>query len=236
MPRHARPHDLRRRSRRLALAGLLASVVILVVGGLGLAGALHRSSADANAGSAPAASVPTDSPAPIPGPSSAGSGTSATSASSAARAADPAAGVHPITLQIPSIGVNTSLELLGVAADGTLQTPADPKHAGWFTGSAVPGDPGPVVVAGHVDSKTGPAVFAHLKKVVIGAPITVTLSGGKQVGYRVTSVVAYAKDKFPTQRVYGAVPDSELRLITCGGAFVDSEYVDNVIVFAVLSK
>ncbi len=220
--------------RRWAVAGLAASVAVLVAGGIGLAGAWHRSAGPSSAsppagGFVGAAATPADSAPPIPGPS-------ASSSASVPSAPQPSASVpavHPTALQIPSIAVNTPLELLGVAADGTLQTPADPQHAGWFTGSAVPGEPGPVVVAGHVDSRSGPAVFAHLKKLKAGASITVTLGGGKRVAYRVTSVVAYAKDKFPTQAVYGAVPDSELRLITCGGAFVDGEYVDNVIVFAV---
>jgi LPXTG-site transpeptidase (sortase) family protein len=223
MGRHARAA---RSERRWAVAGLAVSMAVLIVGGAGLAEVWHRSGETASV--AASASAPLDSPPPIPGPSA----SSPASMPSAPQTSASVPAVHPIALQIPSIAVDTSLEQLGVAADGTLQTPADPRHAGWFTGSAVPGEPGPVVVAGHVDSRSGPAVFAHLKKLKAGASITVTLGGGKRVAYRVTSVVAYAKDKFPTQAVYGAVPDSELRLITCGGAFVDGEYVDDVIVFA----
>jgi hypothetical protein len=48
----------------------------------------------------------------------------------------------------------------------------------------------------------------------------------------------YAKDRFPTEAVYGAVPDAELRLITCGGIFdhATGSYLSNVVVFARLTS
>jgi LPXTG-site transpeptidase (sortase) family protein len=212
------------------VAGLLGSGLAVAAGGVGLVGVLHRSAA-ADTGSGLVATVPTDAAAGVPGPAV----VSASGTPSAGQTPDPAA-ARPVTVQIPAIAVNTPLELLGIAADGTLQTPTDPQKAGWFTGSALPGSTGPAVIVGHVDSKSGPAVFAHLKKTKVGDAISVTLAGGRRVVYHATSVVTYAKDRFPSQSVYGAVPDSELRLITCGGAFVDGQYVDDVVVFATLSS
>ena len=45
---------------------------------------------------------------------------------------------------------------------------------------------------------------------------------------------SYPKDDFPTAAVYGAVPDPELRLITCGGTFDYStrSYLSNTVVYA----
>jgi hypothetical protein len=40
-----------------------------------------------------------------------------------------------------------------------MQVPSDFAVAGWFIGGAVPGQPGPAMISGHVDSCTGPAVF-----------------------------------------------------------------------------
>jgi hypothetical protein len=50
----------------------------------------------------------------------------------------------------------------------------------------------------------------------------------------VTSVRSYLRDHFPTQSVYGPVPDAELRLITCGGAFdsASGRYLSNIVVDA----
>jgi hypothetical protein len=54
--------------------------------------------------------------------------------------------------------------------------------------------------------------------------------------FRVTAVHSYLKTKFPTQAVYGPVPDAQLRLITCGGTFdqATGHYLRNVVVFAIL--
>jgi hypothetical protein len=65
----------------------------------------------------------------------------------------------PARLEIPAIGVSTTLVRLGLLADGTMEVPRDDGVAGWFTGGPMPGQLGPAVIAGHVDSRTGPAVF-----------------------------------------------------------------------------
>src|SRR5438105_7503549 len=68
----------------------------------------------------------------------------------------------PRRVVIPAIGVNSSLVPLGLNPDGTMEVPAVFNEAGWFTGGPKPGDPGPAVIAGHVSSRAGPAVFYRL--------------------------------------------------------------------------
>lgn len=94
------------------------------------------------------------------------------------------------------------------------------------------------MIAGHVDSTTGPAVFYRLRELRLGQPITVTRADGSMVAFAVTEVRQYAKDAFPTADVYGPVPEPELRLITCGGSFdrTRGSYRDNVVVFATLAS
>ena len=99
----------------------------------------------------------------------------------------------------------------------------------------MPGDRGPAVVAGHVDSVAGPAVFYRLRELRPGDEVVVDLSDGRTVTFRVTGSLQVPKDAFPTEEVYGPTPDAELRLITCGGEFDRSvrSYEDNTVVFAV---
>jgi sortase (surface protein transpeptidase) len=141
----------------------------------------------------------------------------------------------PTRLRIPAIGVDTPLEQLALGPDGALAAPADFDHAGWYAGGPAPGDPGPAVLAGHVDSTRGPAVFAQLRTLPAGAQILVDRSG-QWLSFRVVEVRRYPKDTFPTTRVYGPTPGAELRLITCGGDFDRRahSYVDNVVVYAVV--
>jgi LPXTG-site transpeptidase (sortase) family protein len=149
---------------------------------------------------------------------------------------DPALSAGPPTrVRIPSIAVDSGLESLTMDAAGALRAPATYTSAGWFSQGTPPGDVGPAVIAGHVDSKTGPAVFYRLRELKSGAQVQVERSG-KWLTFQVTAVQRYPKTKFPSTSVYGPTPDAELRLITCGGTFdtARNSYRDNVVAFAVL--
>jgi sortase (surface protein transpeptidase) len=141
---------------------------------------------------------------------------------------------RPWRLTIPAIAVETPLEGLGVEADGTLQVPTGPEAAGWYRFGAKPGDPGPAVIVGHVDSQDGPAVFYRLGTLAPGDLIRMSWKSGASVRFRVYAVREYAKSAFPTALVYGPTRAAELRLITCGGPFdaQTGHYLDNVVVFA----
>jgi sortase (surface protein transpeptidase) len=140
----------------------------------------------------------------------------------------------PVHLDIPSVDIDTDLLRLGLNADGTLQVPWRPLLAGWYVHSPTPGEPGPAVIAGHVDSwATGPAVFYRLGQLAVGSRVQVTRADASHAVFVVTAVRSYPKSTFPTHRVYGDVDRAELRLITCG-TWNDhtQEYDDNVVVFA----
>ncbi len=143
-----------------------------------------------------------------------------------------AAGVVPESIDIPSIEVEAPLMKLGLK-DGEVELPPyeKPKIAGWYTGSAVPGDEGASVIVGHVDTKTAPAVFYKLRQVRKGEAVKVRRSDGKVVEYKVTAIEQVHKDDFPLRKVY---VDDGLKLVTCGGKFdyAKGEYVDNIIVYA----
>jgi hypothetical protein len=146
----------------------------------------------------------------------------------------PGQAARPVSLTIPVIGVSTRLVSLGLAADGSLQVPSSTVVAGWYTGSPRPGAVGSAVIVGHIDSLQGPGVFFRLPELRPGDQVYVRRADGTLVRFRVTAVQTYLKDRFPTQAVYGATPDPELRLITCGGAFdaATSHYLSNIVVYA----
>jgi sortase (surface protein transpeptidase) len=142
---------------------------------------------------------------------------------------------EPVGLTIPSIGVDTPLTPVGVLDDGTVAVPPDPSIAGWFTGGPRPGELGPAVIMGHVDSKkSGPGVFWRLGDLDVGDEAVVHTTSG-DVRFVVTEREQVAKDSFPADRVYGPVPERALRLITCGGSFdrTIGHYRDNIVVYLV---
>jgi sortase (surface protein transpeptidase) len=141
----------------------------------------------------------------------------------------------PTRVRIPSIEVDSGVIDLGVNPDRTLEVPEDIGVTGWYTGRSVPGEIGPGVVVGHVDSAVaGAGVFFHLRDLEEGARIEVERSDGSVAEFVVTSVVLVEKDEFPTEEVYGSTEQPTLRLITCGGSFDRGagSYLGNVIVYA----
>lgn len=141
---------------------------------------------------------------------------------------------EPRRLRIPALGVDTTLERLGQRRDQTVEVPRDWQRAGWYHRGPAPGELGSAVILGHVDSPSGPAVFTGLAGLRRGARILVERSDGSMVTFRVTRIATYPRANFPVQEVYLPTLHRELRLITCGGAYVRSRggYQDNVVVFA----
>ncbi|MFC6020493.1 class F sortase [Plantactinospora solaniradicis] len=140
----------------------------------------------------------------------------------------------PTRVRIPRIRVDSTLARLRLDRTGRLAAPTDFAEAGWYAGGTAPGDVGPAVIAGHVDSEAGPAVFHRLSELRPGDRIEVRRDTG-WIPFRVTGLSRHAKDDFPTAAVYGPTPGPELRLITCDGVFhrPTGHYLDNLVVFAV---
>ena len=150
--------------------------------------------------------------------------------------ANPLAASVPLRLTIPAIGVRSGLLSLGLNPDRTIQVPDTINEAGWYRLGPTPGQEGPAVIIGHVDSFAGPGVFYRLGALKPGDTVLVTRADGITATFRVSGVDEYLKSRFPTQTVYGQIPYPGLRLITCGGTFDSSthSYRSNIVVFAYL--
>lgn len=140
----------------------------------------------------------------------------------------------PAQLRIPSIEVTAPVIPLDLRDDGAIEVPVDVDDSGWWRDGPEPGERGPAVILGHVDSYTGPGVFARLTELEPGDLIHVDRDDGTSVTYRVTDANQYDKESFPTEVVYGPTDHAVLRLVTCGGDFdrAARSYLANYIVFA----
>ena len=135
---------------------------------------------------------------------------------------------------MPAVGISAPIVALELDDDGRLESPRQFSEAGWRRGGPEPGEKGAAVIAGHVDSRSGPAAFYRLRDVARGDAIAVRRKDGTTVTFTVQRIEQAPKDDFPTQRVYGETALPTLRLVTCGGRFVGAtgHYEDNVIVYA----
>jgi hypothetical protein len=139
----------------------------------------------------------------------------------------PRAAVPPVRLLIPAIGVDAAVEEVGVAADGTLATPAVRPwdDVGWYSGGPAPGQQGSAVIAGHLDRPGGyPAVFWNLRLLVPGEQITVVDARGVRRLFRITRVATYAPTQAPLQEIFGDLSGRYLNLITCAGTWIPSQH------------
>ena len=171
----------------------------------------------------------------IPAPPATPAGTSARPGASPAVLA-PAA---PTAITIPAIGVSSPVNQVGLNPDRTIEVPPPgPRYdqAAWYRYSPTPGQLGPSVILGHIDSaKNGPSVFFKLGALRPGQQIQIARDDRSTAAFTVDAVASYPKDAFPTQAVYGDT--AALRLITCGGDFNENtrQYDNNTVVFAHLT-
>jgi sortase (surface protein transpeptidase) len=116
-----------------------------------------------------------------------------------------------------------------------MATPTNYSDTGWFGPGPEPGERGAAVIAGHVDNKTGPAVFFRLGRLRRGDAIRITVAGGKTLRFTVAGLEHWPKARFPTKRVFGRTRAATLRLITCSGVFDHStgHYLSDTVVYAV---
>ncbi len=141
----------------------------------------------------------------------------------------------PVRLRIPAISLDAPLVELGLDRSGQLQVPDNHNRnlAGWYSGGVAPGAAGNAIIDGHVDTMQGPAVFFLLGKLHKGDTIRVDRKDGRAAVFAVDAIEVYAKNAFPSARVYGPTADPELRLITCGGGYtVKTGYLGNVVLYA----
>lgn len=143
----------------------------------------------------------------------------------------------PTRLKIPAIEIDAQISETAKKADGSLQVPDSYSEAGWYIHSPTPGEIGPAIITGHVDSYMGPAVFYRLQELEPGAHISVYRKDGSVAVFRVEKVAVFSQSDFPTDEVYGNISYAGLRLITCGGSYdyFSGRYSHNVVVYAALT-
>ncbi|MFF9520635.1 class F sortase [Streptomyces achromogenes] len=142
----------------------------------------------------------------------------------------------PTRLRIPAISVDAPFTTLALGSSGQLEPPpaADTNLVGWYADGVSPGERGTAIIAGHVDTVTSAAVFANLDRLEAGDRFSVERADGRTAEFVVDSTETFAKDDFPSERVYADADRPEARLITCAGDYDRTvrDYTDNLVVFA----
>src|SRR6266480_3445478 len=132
-----------------------------------------------------------------------------------------------VRLLIPSIGVNASIESVGVRPDGTMETPAQRpwNDVGWYNSGPRPGERGSAVIAGHLDRPGGnPAVFWRLRDLHTGDSVLVIDASGKALRFQVTRIIFFQPQDAPVQDVWAIRLGAFLNLTTCAGDWIPTQH------------
>lgn len=158
-----------------------------------------------------------------------------TAGQEAAKVHEPAVEL-PKRIRIPAIAVDTGFEYVGLASDGAMDVPKDPNQVAWYRLGPRPGESGNAVIAGHVDWGGKLAAFWGLSRLKAGDTVEVTATDDRKYEFTVQWVRWYEAAQAPVEEVFRQAGDTELSLITCGGAFDQKtrQYLSRVVVRAVL--
>lgn len=141
----------------------------------------------------------------------------------------------PMLLTIPSLGVHTNIEQVGVDKNNNMDIPKDPSNVAWYKPGTVPGNIGNAVIDGHLDwYGIKQAVFYFIGSLKSGDRIYVRDDKGRDRAFVVTTQITCTWDKCPLQDIFGASSSTRLNLITCAGVFnrTQQNYDKRLVVFA----
>jgi len=142
----------------------------------------------------------------------------------------------PRLVHIEKLGVKARIMPLGVTSDNKLKAPSNVHDAGWYNASALPGQPGAMLVDGHVSSWSTDGVFKNLHKLVPGDVITIERGDGELVQYKVVKSTSYETAETDMNAAMTPITQGKngLNLITCHGEVKPgtSEFAERLIVFA----
>ena len=140
----------------------------------------------------------------------------------------------PVSIAIPSLGIEAGVVAVGINDDGSMEIP-DAVGAGWYRFGPRPGaGAGSAVLAGHVDHEKSPGVFFGLRRLGVGEQVTVTDDAGVVHRFAVTERFQVSKGALPITTLFRRDGAASLTLITCGGRFDRRrhQYDDNIVVRA----
>ena len=147
-------------------------------------------------------------------------------------------GITPVKVKIPSIDVEAKIERVGILENGQMGVPQEINNVGWFEPGVKPGSRGSAVLAGHVDSRTGPAIFFNVRNLKQGDEIFVTDEKGTTLTFVVKKQKSYPRGSAPINKIFQTSEGQSLNLITCSGTFnrLEGTHEERLVVFAELKK
>lgn len=142
----------------------------------------------------------------------------------------------PRYIIIPKLDIAARVLTAGVNTSGAIQTPSNVYDTAWYNGSALPGQPGAMLIDGHVSSWTQHGVFYNLQDLRPGDIIKIQRGDGTNYTYSVSKIQLYDANNVDMTAAVSPINPGQpgLNLITCAGNVVrgSNGFSKRLIVFA----
>jgi hypothetical protein len=144
----------------------------------------------------------------------------------------------PRYIIIPKLNVDARVLSVGVNANGALGTPDNVYDTAWYNESAQPGQPGAMLIDGHVSSWTAHGVFYGIKTLTPGDIIKIQRGDGTVFTYNVVRSQIFQSSNVDMTSAMTPVVTGQpgLNLITCTGDVIPgtNEFNERIVVYATL--
>lgn len=144
----------------------------------------------------------------------------------------------PRYIDIPKLQVHARVLSMGVDSKNQLRAPGNVFDAGWYNASAQPGQPGAMLVDGHISSWTTKGVFYGLNKLKAGDQIAITRGDNQKFTYTVVKTQTYDAKSVDMASLLVSQNTAKpgLNLISCSGDVIPgtSEFDKRIVVYAVM--
>jgi LPXTG-site transpeptidase (sortase) family protein len=147
----------------------------------------------------------------------------------------------PVRLEIPKLGIDTSIEPVATDKNGNMGVPADYRDVAWYAPGVIPGDAGDAVISGHLDwvvnGKLTPAVFTNLGSLKTGDKLEIVGQDGRTLDFSVNDSRLLAYNASPAKAsLFASGGPARVTLITCAGTFDQRlhQYTQRLVVTAQL--
>jgi sortase A len=131
---------------------------------------------------------------------------------------DSATDSPPAEISIPSIGLVTKVQAVGIGKSGNMAVPDNYQDVGWYRYGTLPGRRGSAVMAGHVNNGFGlGGVFKDLDRLKAGDQVIYKAQDGTLLTFVVEQVMVYDVEHAPTGLIFNQADYPRLNLITCDG-------------------
>jgi sortase A len=140
----------------------------------------------------------------------------------------------PVRLKIPALAIDTSIEYVGLTADGAMDLQKNPDTVAWYKLGPRPGEKGSAVIAGHYGWENGKgSVFNNLHTLQAGDKLHIEGDRGTTATFVVRRQQNYAPDADATSVFRSDDGKAHLNLVTCNGTWDNARqsYTNRLVIF-----